>query len=153
MSGRSERENIGGLVTIRPSLVTTNVVAGGGYNGVYLDSASINIVYDRHSVGNALSCAAVSTAKLGLTADKTCKLIAKIQDCDTEDGEFADYAVGTEVTYDDSYDATQVLQSDAINLSGAKRYIKMLIKATLSNTATDTALTTGVLVFEPGDRW
>jgi hypothetical protein len=145
------RHDINSQISPAAGLKTTVVTAGGSSDGAYLDTVSI--VIDRHAHGNAQSCSMLSTGLFALATGKTATVQSKIQHSDAEAGPFTDYKEGAATVYAAAdFNGKQAVQAVAVDLAGAKRYVKQLIKATMSATATDTAAMTGVLIFETGDR-
>jgi len=144
-----ERNDINAFLNVKSSVKWVGAIAGGLNDNTWVGG---DYEIDRLAERSPQSCVAVGSALLALSAGKTATFNLKITHADESGGSYSDFSESSATVYDDSYNGAQVAPTFGVNLAGAKRYIKMMMKCDLSNTGTDTAILGGVIVFERGDR-
>lgn len=149
MNGIAERYDIAAFVQTEMAVSVTTVTAGGDKDGVYFDTASI--IIDRHSIQNPQSAEIAVPIFPTLASGQTAKVKIKVQDSDESAGTYADYDESDETTIGES--GVQALVKFATNLVGAKQFIKIALKVTLSAANTDTAVVAALGVFEAGKEF
>ncbi len=147
MGGVSIRRDFQSYMQSKPCLTEKTITAGGGQDGVYQDDA---VIIDRQSLDNPLSIAVMVPVVATLASGKTATIQAKVMHSDESGGTYTDFVESDEVVIDDSESTNNVMAQMGIDISGAKPFIKVLAKATMSATSTDTAVFTAVTVLEKG---
>lgn len=147
------QHGIGDVLTSVNALTPNVVTAGTTDSGAAQNGNTI----DRQSLGrNYLSAQIAIPVTTTLAATKTLTVAAKVQD--SADGtNFTDYgtAPSSTVLGSTSSTASQTLKSAKdfnVDISSARRYVRVVVTPTLSATASDTVALGGVAVLGGGDR-
>lgn len=145
--------NIGVELVGRTGFNYLQVTAGAGEDGAWQEG----VILDTQALpGHPLSAKAIFALLLTLTADKTATVEARVyhgDDSGLSDGAAltgpggAAQALATTLVGTGALTASEAQASFDVNLSSAKRYIRLDFKVTLSATGTDTCDVTGVWAF------
>jgi hypothetical protein len=142
--------NLAGLVTVRNGSTSTAATAAGTGDNTTKNGVSI----DREALGLPLSAVAAVLADATLSSGATLKVAFTISHS-ADNSSFTDYqttALATVLTGQSGGGTSAGQIRLAVNLSSAKRWIRLDHVPDLSAAGTDTALTRAVWAFAGEDR-
>lgn len=143
-------KNVGQLVT--PKLAAFSILTAGGTGDNTLVKGT---TLDRAALGLALSCVVQVASRAVLAASATLAVTAKLQhSATTTDGDFTDFATVTVAGLTGGAGGTTEtgLSLGEIDLTMAKRYVRVTYTPDLSAASTDTAQVAALVVFAGQDR-
>lgn len=133
-------KNMGAYVTQAIAFAPAAYTSGAGNDG----DPVAGTTFDRNSyVSQLLSAKLVLSASATLSASETLKLEAKIEDS-ANGSDWDDYQTLEDATLSET---GALVKGFDVQLSGARRYIRVNLTATLSKGSDDTAVVAGVFVF------
>ena len=142
--------NVAGLLTVKSGSSTTTATAGGTGD----NTTKNGIAIDRQAIQSPLSAVAAVMADATLASGANLKVTFTISHSD-DNSSFTTYqttAALTTLTATGGASTMSGHASLAVNLSGAKRYVRLDHVPDLSAAGTDTAVTRAVWVFGGEDR-
>jgi len=144
MSGITERRDIGAMLNQALAVDTTSITA---------TAVATGEVIDREDHNMPLSMKAVASLGLTIGTDETVQVSYQLQDS-ADGASFDDYGDPVEGTeYTDADTGTTVVEAADFNLSGCRRYVKIVATVTLSAGSGDEVQFLVVAILEKGDRY
>jgi hypothetical protein len=150
MTGMVLQKNVAGLVTVRNGSTSTAATAAGTGDNTTKNGISI----DREALNMPMSAVAAVLCDATLTSGANLKVTFTISHS-ADNSSFTDYqttGAQTTLTAPGGGTTKSGTVSLAVNLSGAKRYVRLDHIPDLSAAGTDTSLTRAVWVFGGEDR-
>jgi hypothetical protein len=142
----SHMRDIGSYILAKNAMAAlASTAAGSG------DASEVNgIAIDRLALGSTYQSAKLVVAVSStLTSGKTVSVAANFQDS-PNNSDWTDYGTALASTVVSTATSSTAFYGEAsldVNLNGADRYVRVQVTSDLSYTGTDTAITTGVIVF------
>lgn len=143
------QRNVGSLVTVRRATLSGTATAGTTGDATTVTGQTI----DRAAIGMPLSAVFATLWEATLTNAKTLSIATTIQHS-ANDSDWTDYATEAATIVQTAGSSTAFKGQHGLNvdLSSAKRYVRMNWQPDLSHTGTDTSIAVGVAVFAGEDR-
>jgi hypothetical protein len=150
MTGMVLQKNIAGLVTVRNGSTSTAATAAGTGDNTTKNGISI----DRQAINMPMSAVAAVLADATLASGANLKVTFTISHSD-DNSSFTTYQTTSAQTTLTALGGASTKSGEtrcAVNLSGAKRYVRLDHIPDLSAAGTDTSLTRAVWIFAGEDR-
>lgn len=139
---------IGDAISVRRAAANTAATAGGTGDA----TAVTGVIIDRAAIGWARSAVVAIPFTTTLAASQTLTIAWTLQDGAAPGlGDAATFATASSVVATGSGTFTGQLEAN-VDLSGARRYVRLNFTPDLSASGTDTAALSAVLVFGGADR-